>query len=218
MSEFNSDKVENTLKVLLKVLESEKIKYRFLGSVLVAAINGKLHRNLGDLDLIIDEKDKDVLFDNLKRHGYVPVDEFIYNFARKYLFLETMRHKDLLEIGYFYGRWRDDGSMVFGKKNINVSVEGKALTVTQYSFAGIKFIGIPKQAHATRVFATKENPKRKEEMSILRKNSIDTFPDNYIHVKIFCLNFDWIYHFVQAIQNIVGIKRVKMGLSFDPWR
>lgn len=218
MHEFNSDKVDKTLRILVDILESNKIKYRFLGSVLVAAINGKLHRNLGDLDLIIDEKDKDIFSDQLKKIGFVPADGIMYDFARKYLFLETLKQKELLEVGYFYGNWKKDGSMVFGNKNINVSIDNNVLHSDKYLLLGVHFFGISKRAVATRVFASRHNPKRKNELSIIKENHIEPSPDNFIHVNIFGINFDWIYHFIQITQNIVGFARIKMGLSFDPWR
>ena len=62
MGEFNTDIVSKTLGKVVKILEFHKIKYRFLGSLVIAAINGKLHRNLGDLDLIIDSGKKDILY------------------------------------------------------------------------------------------------------------------------------------------------------------
>lgn len=70
MGEFDIDIVCKTLAKVVKILELHDIKYRFLGSVVIAAINGKLHRNLGDLDLIIDSYKKDVLYAELKELGY----------------------------------------------------------------------------------------------------------------------------------------------------
>ena len=65
MSEFNSEVVKETLKEVVRILETHNIEYRFLGSVVMASINGGLHRNLGDLDLIVDSGKKDTLYKKL---------------------------------------------------------------------------------------------------------------------------------------------------------
>ncbi len=67
MDEFNSKIVTSTLQKIVNVLETNKIEYRFLGSVVIAAINEELHRNLGDLDLIVDSSKKNVLYSELKK-------------------------------------------------------------------------------------------------------------------------------------------------------
>ncbi len=83
---------------------------------------------------------------------------------------------------------------------------------------GTKFVGIPNKVSATGVFSSKTNPKRKKELMLLREKEIEPFPNNYIHINIYGIKTDWIYHLSMKILNIIGGIRVKMGLAFDPWR
>lgn len=217
MDEFNTDIVCKTLSKIVKILEAHNIKYRFLGSVVVAAINGKLHRSLGDLDLIIDSSKKDILYKALTDLGYKRACG-IFNFARKYLFLEQLEHEKLLGIGYFYGIWRDDGAFVMGDKNLRFRVDPHALEMTKYTFCNVNFLGIPERAIATGIFESRTNPKRRGELLILKQKKIEPLPNKYIHVNIFGIRADWIYHLFMTVLNIIGLIRVKLGLPFDPWR
>ncbi len=122
MPEFNSDIVISTLRKVIKILDDNNIEYRFLGSVVIAAINGKLHRNIGDLDLIIDARGKDILYLKLKELGYKPA-QGMFTFARKYLCLETLDHANLLGVGYFFGEWQPNNSFMMGSASINVVIE-----------------------------------------------------------------------------------------------
>lgn len=217
MSEFNSDVVISTLWQLVKILDYNNIEYRFLGSVVIAAINGQLHRNLGDLDFIIDSKGKDIVYAELKKLGYKPA-KGMFRFARKFLSLEQFDHPSLLGVGYFYGTWKADGSFVMGNKRTGLSIEAFALKKTKYSIHGVEFFGTPPQAAAAGVKESETNPKRKKERIILKEKGIEPFLNNYIQVKLLGVRVDWVYHLSMSMLNIIGGLRVRFGLPFDPWR
>jgi len=217
MNEYNSKVVISTLQQLIKILETHRMRYRFLGSLIVAAINGELHRNLGDLDMIIDSKDRDILYNVLKKLGYKQAGG-MFAFARKYLSLDQIAHSTLLDVGFFCGTWQPDGSFIIGNKRVGLCIEAYAIKETRYVLHGVEFIGIPARTAATGIHASKTNPKRQKELLILKEKSIEPFPNNYIDVRLFGFKMDWIYHFWQKVLNIIGAIRVKMGLAFDPWR
>ena len=217
MNEFNSEVVISTLQPVLKILESYKIKYRFLGSVVAAAINGQLHRNLGDLDLIIDSKGRDILYSELKALGYEQAGG-MFAFARRYLSLDQIIHPTLLDIGFFCGTWQADGSFLIGNERLGLRIEAYAIKETKYSLHGLEFIGIPPRTAATGINASKTNPKRQRELVILKEKGIEPFPNTYIHIHFFGMRFDWLYYFAMHALNIIGAIRVRLGLAFDPWR
>lgn len=217
MGEYNSKLVSETLKRLVTILNENDIRYRFLGSVVVAGINGKLHRKLGDLDLIIGADKKDLLFSKLKSLGYKQADG-MFAFGRKYMCLETLEHPHLLGVGYFYGDWLTDGSFKMGGNHFNITIDPIALKETGYSLGGVLFIGIPERASATGTFTSITNPKRKIERFIFNEKGVIPFPNNYIHVHAFGINADWLYHVAMSMLNFIGGIRVRLGLAFDPWR
>lgn len=217
MPEFNSQVVVSTLEQVVKILRIHNIQYRFLGSVVLAAINGRLHRNLGDLDMIIDSKGRDIVFNELKKLGYRQ-DGGMFAFARKYLSLDQITHPTLLGVGFFCGTWQPDGSFVIGSRRFGLIIDAYAIEETKYVLHGVEFSGIPHRTIAAGINASKMNPKRRQELVILKTKGIQPFPDNYIHVRLFGLKMDWVYHFWVKVLNIIGSIRVKMGLAFDPWR
>lgn len=217
MTDYNSDIVSLTLKEVIKILRSQKIEYRFLGSVVVAAMNGKLYRNIGDLDLLVDRKGKERLFNALTKLGYKQAGG-MFSFARKYMALETLEHPTLLGVGYFYGHWQDDGTFVMGNTRVSVTIEPHALKKTVYILDGVEFNGLPPEAIATGIHASEKNPKRQKELILLKDKNMQVLPNTYIHVRVFGFRADWVYHFVMTVLNIIGVIRVRRGLSFDPWR
>jgi len=217
MYDFNSKSVEATLEQVVMILNEHRIKNLFIGSVVIAAINGKLHRKLGDLDLIVDSKKADILYKELAKLGYSRA-KGMFSFGRKYLSLETLDSPSLLGVGYFHGEFRDDGSFVMGNKRINVEIDPSAIIETRYKLLGQHFMGIPESAAATGVMTSSTNPKRKKELVLLKERNITPLPNNYIHVNFFGMRIDWVYHLTMLILNVIGSIRVKMGLAFDPWR
>jgi len=217
MSEFNCDVVKRTLKEVVKILETHNIEYRFLGSVVMASINGDLHRNLGDLDLIVDSGKKDTLYKELEKLGYYPPGG-MFAFGRKYLSLDTLENPKLLGVGFFYGKWQADGAFVIGNRDIKFIIEAYALRKTKYVLDGITFIGVPRETAARGVMNSATNPKRKKELVIISEKGIRPYPNSYIHVNLFGIKVDWIYQSIMQLLNIIGEVRVKLGMPFDPWR
>ncbi len=217
MSDFNNEVVLATLKQLLNILKSGGVKYRILGSVVMASMNRKLHRKLGDFDLIIDAGKKEYMSAELKKIGYVPSGG-LFKFFRKYFNLDQYESDSLLGVGYFYGQWQPDGSMVVGGKNFYITIDPHPLKETNYSFYGLNFVGIPERAIATGVMASSGNPKRAKEVLFLKEHNIQPFPNNYIHIHLFGLRSDWLYSLIKNSLNLIGFIRVRLGLAFDPWR
>lgn len=217
MNEFNSEIVVSTLRQVVKILGEHNIQYRLLGSVVAASINGALHRELGDLDMIIDSRGRDVLYNELKKIGYTQAGG-MFSFARKYLSLDQIVHPTLLDVGFFCGTWKRDGSFLLGNMHTGLSIEAYALKETKYILHGIEFIGIPARTAATGIYASKTNPKRKKELVMLKEKGIEPFPNTYLHVHIFGVSMDWIYYISMKLLNVIGFIRVKLGLAFDPWR
>ncbi|OGH19741.1 MAG: hypothetical protein A3D74_00905 [Candidatus Levybacteria bacterium RIFCSPHIGHO2_02_FULL_37_13] len=103
-------------------------------------------------------------------------------------------------------------------KNLSLIVDPYALKETKYTFCGVSFLGIPESAIAAGIYESRVNPKRKQELVILKEKKIEPFKNSYIHISIFGIRADWIYHLSMIILNLIGAIRVKLGLPFDPWR
>ena len=214
---YNQKQVQLTLKQLVSILAVEDVEYRLLGSVVTAAINDKVHRNIGDIDFILDKNKKEVVFKSLSKLGYTRADG-MFAFSRKYMALETLIHPELVSIGYFWGTWKDDGSFYMGNSLFNTTIESKGVKQTKYRLDGVDFMGIPQSAMATGILSSKNNKKRQKEIALLKAKQITPLKNNYIHFRALGIPFDWAYHGLMGLFNVLGAFRQKLGLPFDPWR
>lgn len=217
MERFNETRVINTLEALLKILNKNDVEYRLLGSVVTSAMNKGVHRKLGDIDLLIDKDKKDIVFRNLKKIGYKQ-EGGMFAFGRKYLSLETLVHDELLSIGYFWGSFTKVGTFLMGGKIASGEIESKTIQAEKYTLNGIDFIGLNRRAIATGIMQSAQNPKRKKEVELLKFKNIKPFESEGIHIKILGIPSDWLYTGSMAILRLIGTIRVKVGLTFDPWR
>ena len=213
----SEQRVDQTLYVILKILNKHKVEYRFLGSLVTAAINGSLHRDLGDLDLLVDEMKKEILFKELRQVGYKRAGG-MFAFSRKHLNLETLVHDELLSIGYFWGRFGDREGFRMGNQFASVTIKPQSVVPTTYQLNEHAFVGIPERAVAVGIMQSASNPKRKKEVEMLAKKKIKPFADEGISIRVLGIPFDWVYIVSMKVLNVLGKIRVLFGLPFDPWR
>lgn len=216
-SKSNTNQVLRTLEKVLSILETHDIEYRVLGSVAFAGLNNGLHREIGDIDLLIEQSKSGILLSELFQLGYKRAGG-MFAFGRKFLALETLVHDSLLSVGYFKGRFSKEGDFVMSDGVISVSVESNSVLKTDYTLGGIPFVGIPPRALAVGIMKSSKNPKRAFEVKFLKKHKIAPFASDGIHVKILYFRLDWIYKGVMLLFNFLGIVRTKLGFSYDPWR
>lgn len=214
---YNSAIVKKTLQKTLQILDSRNAEYRMLGSVVTAAILGKQHRKLGDLDFIADTSQRDYILKELSNLGYKPKTG-MFSFARKHMAMDNLDQDDLLEIGFFWGKFQPDGSFLMGNKKHGLLIDSFAVRKQKYSLHDIQLIGLPKTIIAKGIVTSPNNPKRKKELALIKKQNIQPEKRNYIHTFVFGFQVDWLYHLTMSLLNVLGNIRVKLGLPFDPWR
>jgi len=78
---MNPETVRSALIILDKIFNKQKINYRVLGSVLVAALNGQPHRKLNDIDMLLEIKQADQVFQSLRVEGYKIQPKHIFAFS-----------------------------------------------------------------------------------------------------------------------------------------
>ncbi|MBP7967727.1 hypothetical protein KAZ66_05680 [Candidatus Woesebacteria bacterium] len=217
MQMYNSEKVKKTLYLVIQILEKHKVEYRLLGSIVSAAIIGKQHRNLGDIDLIVDRTKREIILDELHQLGYFQRDG-MFAFSRKYLDLDSLVHETYLEVGMFWGVWSEKKDFVIGTVNNGVKIDAKALIKTKYMLHDVFFYGLPKEVIARGLLMSSKNPKRQFELSYFKQHHIHAMDSNYIHTSVMGMKVDFIYYLGMQILNIIGFFRVIIGKPFDPWR
>lgn len=66
---YNSEVTIKTLRAVVNILDKHKIKYRFLGSIIPAALNKSLHRKINDLDLLVDIEKEKIFMEKIRLLG-----------------------------------------------------------------------------------------------------------------------------------------------------
>lgn len=186
------------------------------GSVTAAAINGKLHRHIADIDLLVDEKKHHILQEELLQASFTPTGGFM-GLSEGFLNLKSFVHSSLLSTGYFYGTWSHQG-FTMKNKLLQISIDQKAIIPTTYSLNSTSFIGLPKAAIATGIMSSKDNPKREQEVKMLERKGIKPMKNDYIHIKTLGISTDWLFPAIRKTLHFIGAIRVKRGLTYDPWR
>jgi len=215
---YNSSQVSKTLKLVIKALDKHKIKHLFFGSIIPAAINGSLHRPLGDLDLFVDVNKKDLFMNELKKLGYFGGDRKLFKIMEAFNGFDY-RHSKLLEISFF--------AVEFGKEKTSlkavdfpfiVKIENEAIKPTKYKLLNIPFSGIPQDTAYTGALIAKWNPKRKKEFEIFKEYGICPRANNYLWVYWSKLEISWSYDLLNSCLNLLGRIRMWFGLTYDLWR
>src|SRR3989344_3590997 len=120
--------ITNGLKVLHNVFSKQSVNYRVLGSVLVAALNGKPHRALGDIDVLIDEKDYEKIASGLKSAGYFLRRKKKFGFR----WLEAERDDSLGFTFLLIGKFTDEYFSYKLSPDVELRISSEYLKSTKY--------------------------------------------------------------------------------------
>lgn len=209
--------IKNGLLVLDKVFNKQKISYRVLGSVLVAALNGKPHRPLGDIDILFDESDIDKVKVAFMREGY----DLILKSKFGIRWLEAHKLGSLgftfLMVGIFGPRY-----FSYKLKSIELKILNDYLNPTNYSLLGTTFIGIPVRSIYEGLKISNLNPKRKLDNEVVKnyfKKHIPKGKSLEESFKVYFLGIEipYAYPIFSYIYNLYGGLRVIFGKKYEIW-
>jgi hypothetical protein len=215
MSEFENQRSEitNSLKVITEIFKDCSANYRVVGSVLLVAYTNKIFRRIGDIDILIDKKNKDCIFKKLEENGFTLKKRFWIFFS----WIEAHKNQHLgltfLLVGKFlenYFSWRF-------MKFFELRMRSDYLKPTEYFFEGSKIIGIPISSVVAGIKQSFLNPKRKLDKKVLGNKNIESSPYNQISVYIFGMKGPFLYDVFSFIYNIYGGLRVIFGKKYEMW-
>lgn len=207
--------IRNSLKIMTEIFNNCKADYRILGSVLLVAHTQKLFRHINDIDILLDIKARNCVFEKLKNCGFQLERKTKYGFywfeAKKNNYLGLT----FLLIGEFakhYFSWR---FMKFFELRIKIDY----LQLTEYNFENEKFIGIPISSAVACIKQSFLNPKRKLDQQVLgeevMKTRIKTY--NNIFVCLLGIKIPYLYDLLSFLYNIYGGIRVVIGQKYEIW-
>ena len=63
--------IGNSLKIIINVFNECNANYRIIGSTLIVAYTNKVFRRINDVDIILDIKSQNCVFEKVKNYGFV---------------------------------------------------------------------------------------------------------------------------------------------------
>lgn len=210
--------VSNGLKILDKVFNKQHISYRVLGSVLVAALNGKPHRTLGDIDVLVDETDYEKVISNLRAEGYTIETKHKSGFR----WIEAHHDGSLGFTFLLIGKFSEDYFSCKLTKNIELRISTKYLKPTKYSLLGISFIGLPLRSIYEGLKISALNPKRTLDRKVVTNYLKGNIPSGEALGRSFKVylsgtEIPHAYALFSQLYNIYGGLRVLFGKKYEVW-
>lgn len=210
--------VKNGLTVLNTVFDRKNVHYRVLGSVLVAALNGKPHRKLGDIDVLVDENDYDKVVSDLRSEGYNFETKQKYGFS----WAEAHRNGSLGFTFLLVGTFSKDYFSCRLTNNIELRISIKYLEPTKYSLLGTTFLGIPLRSIYEGLKISSLNPKRTLDRKVVIEYLKGHVPPGETLDQSFIVHLSGVaiphaYSFFSQLYNLYGALRVLFGKKYEIW-
>lgn len=211
-------KIKKGLSILDKVFNRDEANYRVIGSIPVAALNGKPHRTLGDIDILIDAKDFETVLSKLESEGYT-----IKNYSKFGFSWREIEKPDSLGFTFLLiGKFGKDYFSYPLAKNVELRIAADYLTPTKYTLFGISFTGIPARSVYEGLKISNLNPKRKLDQEVVINKFNDKIPEGIsissaFKVYLFGKEIPFAYQFFSQIYNIFGGLRVLLGRKYEVW-
>jgi hypothetical protein len=224
MNRFEGGKKTDTaqrLKASLNIISDniEEDHYRVFGSVIAAALLGRPHREIGDIDVAVDESVLKDFFDGLKKRGFKITLRWIKFLGIKFrIFLADPEGRNYLGITLFPGNFRDKHFEMNLSEKFKIVVPDKVIRKRNYIFQGVSFVGFPPE-YVYWSGLQSNNPKRKYDREVLKSriDPVQVKSSETIEVWYNNKRKKWIYPLGTFLQNILGKMAVLFGKNYDFW-
>lgn len=218
----DNHKVVSTLKLVVEIVNEMQMPYRIWGSVIPAAILGRLYRPLGDIDILIAEENLKQFVGKLQSKNFAleKRDIGILNFHFSWM---EARKQNSTPLTIFYGKFDSKQNFIFYlNRNSTLVVEANSIKPTKYSLFGVQFLGIPPETSYCGIYRSRFNPKRRHELAIMQTvlslSRLSCKPEAKLFYKDNQVPFfTLLYTLLQALRNVIGTMRVALGMKYDFW-
>lgn len=156
------------------ILDKNNIRYLVMGSLLCVATRGFFYRRVGDVDIIGDVKDKEILKVLFEKLGYE--SKFEKPRRRLGFYWLDLTHKNNCHqnIAVVFGTFDKEGGWRLPlNKGLSLYLPPLAIRPSPYSIDDVHFVGIPRESAyiaLTTMSMLYNDPKRKGDLEILTDN------------------------------------------------
>lgn len=217
MQSNNKQQVLESLHLILSILETNNITYRFLGSVITCALRSEVYRDIKDLDLLIDRSKQEIMEKELEKNGYT---KKVKNHLRvsEILNLQIYQHSRYLETSFYGIAFLESGDATLKMPNVEATIECSAIKPTKYRLESIDFIGVPSEIVYKTILYSRNNPKREKEFEIFRKLGVLPYKGDVFKLKFNNIDISWLPRLVNYVLECIGLIRLSMGKKYDIWK
>ncbi len=209
--------VKNSLKVMPFIFKGFD-DYRVLGSILVAALNGKPHRTLHDIDLLIDERIYEEVSSRFVKLGFKKITKKALIFK-----WDEFQKPNHLKFGVtIKGMFKGNFFIYNPSSSLALYIKSDYLKPTEYELFGYKIQGIPLRSVYEGIKIANLNKKRVQDKKIVLESVGKKLPEGLsinqaFQIHLLGLEIPYLYVFFSEIYNLVGGFRLLLGKSYDPW-
>lgn len=214
-SESQREQIGNSLKVMTEVFEGCNADYRILGSVLLVAHTNRVFRRINDIDVLLDIKAKDCVFEKLKANGFQLEKKTKAGISWFEAKKEQCLGLTFLLIGEFNKSYFSCRFMRF----FELRIRPDYLRPTEYNFENARFVGIPISSAIAGIRQSFLNPKRKLDMQVLGDEAQNTKVKIYNNFLIYIggIKLLYLYDLFSFLYNIYGGIRVIFRQKYEIW-
>jgi len=209
--------IENSLDIL-EEFRIQGINHRVLGSLLIAAMNHKPHRKIGDVDVLLDHEDKEKAFQILEAHDFTFENRGAFGFH----WIEASKPEHLTFSFLLIGTFHEKYFTYKISKHTELTISTEYIQAHPHKLYGREFVGIPPKSVYEGIRVSNLNPKRKGDKILLESLfSLDKLKGLSIsqafRVYMYKIRIPFMYPFFSYISNIYGGFRVIRGKQYYAW-
>lgn len=213
----NDLEIKNSLKVMQIVFAGLE-NFRVIGSLLVASLNGRPHRELHDIDLLIDKRDYPDIINRFEKLGF----KRIRKQAPGFRWDEFTKPKHLTFGTLLIGTFEENHFVYHANNHLTLRIKNSYLKPTEYKLFSLTIRGIPLRSVYEGIKVANLNSKRKIDKEIVTQSingkiSEGLSINHAFRVEVFGIRIPYLYTVFSRTYNVIGGIRLKLGKSYDPW-
>ncbi len=213
----NEHEIKNSLQAM-QIIFAGLEDYRIVGSILVASMNGQPHRELHDIDVLVDESIYQKVLDRFVKAGFIKVTKHAPGFTWD----EFQKPQHLTFGMLLIGRFETNYFIYKANPWLTIQIKNSYLSPTAYLLFGSKIRGIPPRSVYEGIKIASLNAKRIGDKQIVAHYLGTRITEGLsinqaFRIKIFGVGLPYLYTLFSQGYNLIGGIRLRFGRSYDPW-
>lgn len=213
ISESEREKVADSLKMAINILDQCQANYRIAGSVLLAAWANRIYRKIADIDIIIDEEFLERVLHLLKEERF----QITIKSLLEWQVIRATKDGYLPLDFSLIGRPQKDYYSRMFLKVFELRVPMELIKPIQYNFGKLHFTGTPLSFVIEGMKRTRFKPKRKKDFQVIDRVAKESEKDSTekIGIYLFGVKIPFLFELYELLYDLVGGLKVFFGKRYE---